>query len=119
MAIQSDKTNSVHYTWGNNCDSWILTDGDDLSVKLESMPPGTRETLHFHSNAKQFFFILNGEANFFIGDEQIKVIAQQGILIHPGAKHFISNDSNEKLEFLVISQPSTSKDRTEVKNSSI
>jgi hypothetical protein len=50
-----DKETAEHYVWGDNCDSWVLADTPGLSVKQESMPGLTREKLHFHTNAQQFF----------------------------------------------------------------
>jgi mannose-6-phosphate isomerase-like protein (cupin superfamily) len=106
-----DKQIAEHYTWGNNCDSWILANTEELSIKQESMPPDTKEQLHFHNYAQQFFFILKGSATFYIEDEKIIVLEQKGLLINPKTKHFIANETHEQLDFLVISQPSTNKDR--------
>lgn len=110
----TDKKTAEHYLWGDNCDSWVLADTPGLSVKQESMPSATREKLHFHTNAQQFFFILNGTATFYLEDEPIVVAKEQGILIQPEAKHYIANESDSQLEFLVISQPTTNDDRTTV-----
>lgn len=107
-----DKKSAKHYFWGENCDSWILADTEGLSIKQESMPSGTREKLHFHSNAQQFFFILNGTGTFYLNNE-IKIIKEQkGILIKLKTKHYIANETDEVLDFIVISQPTTNNDRT-------
>ncbi|MPS66421.1 MAG: cupin domain-containing protein [Chryseobacterium sp.] len=111
--IQS-KNNSTHYIWGNSCDSWILKDTPGLSVKQEIMPPGTAEKRHFHKDAEQFFYVLKGEAVFYIGDEKLFVKTGESITILPKSEHYISNESQEDVEFLVISTPSTNNDRTEV-----
>jgi len=39
----------------------------------------------------------------------------ESISIEPGAKHFISNETDEEIEFLVISNPPTDHDRIEIK----
>lgn len=108
------KNNAEHYIWGNGCDCWILKDSGNLSVKQELMPSATAERLHFHHNAEQFFYILKGEAVFYINDEKFSVKAGESISILPKLKHYISNESDNDLEFLVISNPSTNNDRTEV-----
>ncbi|MEO7522442.1 MAG: cupin domain-containing protein [Ferruginibacter sp.] len=107
-----DKQSAEHYLWGNNCDSWILADTVGLSVKQESMPKGTREKLHFHTKAQQFFFILSGSATFYLEERKIVVPKHKGLLIQQKTKHFIANETNEQLDFLVISQPTTNNDRT-------
>ena len=54
------------YTWGHAANAWSLVDEKSLSVKLESMPPGEKELLHYHQYARQFFYILKGTASFEI-----------------------------------------------------
>jgi mannose-6-phosphate isomerase-like protein (cupin superfamily) len=106
-----DKQSAIHYQWGNNCDSWILVDTPSLSIKQEKMPGNTKETLHFHSEAQQFFFILKGTATFYYDDKKEIINEQQGIHIIPMTKHFIANETSVALEFLVVSQPHTNNDR--------
>ena len=100
-----------HYKWGNDCDGWRLVKEKNLSVIQECMPAGTTETKHYHQDAQQFFFILRGRARFEVEDEIIEVQQNQGLHIAAGKKHRIVNDTNEELEFLLCSQPSTANDR--------
>ena len=109
-----NKINSDRYTWGNNCTAWVLQDDDQLSVKQELMPPGTREILHYHQNATQFFYVLNGEATIHLEQELIILKSNEGLTVPKLKRHFISNESSVDLEFLVISQPSTNNDRINV-----
>lgn len=109
-----DTTNATHYQWGENCDSWVFVDTEGLSVKKEHMPAGTKESLHFHDNAQQFFYILTGTATFYLENEAVAILKEKGIIVQPGLKHLIANESGEPLEFLVISQPTTSGDRTNI-----
>lgn len=60
------KKNTEHYFWGENCDSWIFHNAENLVVKQEIMPPKTSEKLHFHELAQQFFYVLKGEATFYL-----------------------------------------------------
>ena len=106
-----DKTKANHYTWGTNCDSWVMVDTPELSVKQELMPMGTKEQLHSHDKAQQFFFVLKGTATFYLDGNKHTIGEQQGITIAPKTKHYIANENNIELEFLVISQPSTNNDR--------
>lgn len=108
------KTNVPNYKWGNNCESWVLSDSPGLSVKQEKMPAGTREQLHYHEQATQFFFVLKGIALFYVEEEKIILKEQEGLTIEKGARHLVVNESNEPIEFLVISQPDTTNDRINV-----
>lgn len=106
-----NKHNAEKYIWGNNCSSWVLNDDTQLSIKQELMPPGTKEQLHFHERATQFFYVLKGKATFFCEDKTFDVDANEGLSVQVNQKHFIANEGNETLEFLVISQPTTTNDR--------
>ena len=111
MKIVSKNNPLTHYQWGESCDCWNLVDESSLSVKLERMPPQTAEQKHFHEKAQQFFYILKGDAIFEIERERITVKKEQGVYIEAGKQHRIINESNEDLEFLLSSQPSTINDR--------
>lgn len=107
-----DQKNAPHYIWGNNCDSWILVDTKELSKKQERMPEGSREDRHYHLKGQQFFYVMKGTATFYIEKNRLEVMVQQGLLIEPKCRHYIANATTKQLIFLVISQPSTSNDRT-------
>lgn len=99
------------YKWGNNCEAWNFVDHKDLSVKLESMPPGTEEVLHYHKLSQQFFYITKGKA-VFEADEVILIVYEgEGIHIEAGCKHRIMNKEEVTLEFIVCSRPSAHNDR--------
>lgn len=100
-----------HYSWGKAASAWNLVDQESLSVKLEYMPPGEEESLHYHQYAQQFFFILRGTASFEIEGRHTEVGEEQGFHIRPNQKHRIMNLGKQALEFILCSQPSTTNDR--------
>ena len=106
-----NKQNAPNYTWGDNCLSWVLTNSDAFSIKQELMPIGAKEQLHFHEKATQFFYVLKGQATFYLEDEVFILNPNDGLSVLNNTKHFIANESNNEIEFLVISQPNTNKDR--------
>lgn len=112
--MKKSKENSEKYTWGNNCFAWHLVNNKDLSVIQETMPPGTKEKMHKHSHSQQFFFILSGQATFIINNQEYYISEQQGIHINHNVAHQISNESQENLEFIVISQPHAHGDREDL-----
>ena len=105
------KDTAAHYTWGDGCDGWRLVDRAELSVIHERMPPGAAEVWHHHQAARQFFFVLSGVATIEVGGAIHALYAHQGIEIAAGLPHYICNDSDADVEFLVISQPTTRGDR--------
>lgn len=100
-----------HYFWGQHCEGRTLLDEPALSIKQETMPPGTSEQLHYHVKAQQFFFILNGLARFNIEGVPYQVNATEGIHIQAGQVHIIANAGITPLDFLMASQPSVVHDR--------
>lgn len=111
--MKRSKGNSEHYNWGNVCSGWRLLQTENLGVIEESMPPHTQEKRHYHEFAQQFFYILKGNATFLIGKERVHVHEGEGCHIPAKTEHQIRNDAVENLNFLVISQPTTAKDRFE------
>jgi len=102
------------YSWGDVCDGWRLVERPGLSVKRERVPPGAGETPHLHSRARQFFFVLAGEATLELGARTIAFGPGEGVEVPPGLGHRFVNRSSTDVHFLVISAPSTAGDRTEV-----
>ena len=100
-----------HYPWGDGCDGWRLVDTPGLSVIEERMPPGTAEQWHMHEHARQFFYVLAGQATMRRPDGEITLHAGAGIQIAPGTPHQLANTDDRDLRFLAISAPTTRADR--------
>ena len=103
-----------HYIWGEHCDGWHLVNTGDLSVIYEKMPPYTAEVRHIHASAKQFFFVLKGRAQMETNGEFADLGPEEGIEILPGTPHQMMNNSEEDVEFIVVSAPNSKGDRTAV-----
>ncbi|MBI3248768.1 MAG: cupin domain-containing protein [Deltaproteobacteria bacterium] len=100
-----------HYQWGENCDGWHLLKRDDVSIIQERVPPGGAEVQHLHRHARQFFFVLSGEATLEINALTFVLHAQDGIEVPPGVPHQFSNESASEVVFLVVSWPPSHRDR--------
>jgi mannose-6-phosphate isomerase-like protein (cupin superfamily) len=105
------KQNAEHYIWGDHCDGWHLVKNQELSVIQERMLPHTSEVRHFHQYARQFFFILKGTATMEVDGQKIRLHSQEGIEVPPLTPHQMLNESDEEVEFLVVSQPHSHGDR--------
>ncbi|HMB63196.1 MAG TPA: cupin domain-containing protein [Eudoraea sp.] len=108
--------NSEHYKWGDNCDAWHYMKNENLSVIREKMPEGTSEELHYHEKAQQFFYIINGVAEFELDNNRFKAPQGSGIHIPPLTEHRIINIGASCLEFIVISHPIAHGDRRNLNN---
>ncbi|HUB18982.1 MAG TPA: cupin domain-containing protein [Acidobacteriaceae bacterium] len=100
-----------HYTWGEVCDGWHLARSEGLSAIEERMPPGAKEQRHFHTKARQFFYVLEGELTMEIEGRLHALGERQGLEIAPGEKHQARNESSGDVRFLVMSAPPAQGDR--------
>jgi mannose-6-phosphate isomerase-like protein (cupin superfamily) len=102
------------YQWGTASWGWHLLNRPDLSVIQERVPPGDHERRHFHSVARQFFYVLQGEAVLEVDGSRFALGPGQGLEVPPGARHQFMNESAEAVTFLVVSSPHSHGDRTNV-----
>jgi len=107
------RSSAEHYNWGEGCDGWLLLPRDDLLVIQERMPPDAFEVRHFHSKARQFFFVLSGELTMEVEGTQHLIPASHGIEIPPLEGHRAMNVGEVEVNFMVISSPTTRGDRTD------
>ena len=109
MTISTES--AEHYVWGGNSDGWHLLKHNDMSVIQERVPAGGAEAMHYHNVARQFFYILEGEATMVFEDHEVVLLKGQGIEIEPRVKHQFKNNSKGDVHFLVVSVPPTRGDR--------
>jgi len=109
MPISADT--AEHYTWGSACDAWYLVRTPTLHIIEELMPPGTAETPHYHTHARQFFYVLAGELTLIVANQPHMLQAHEGLEIAPGEIHQAINRSTAPVRFLVTSNPPSHGDR--------
>jgi mannose-6-phosphate isomerase-like protein (cupin superfamily) len=106
--------NAEHYAWGDGCDGWHLLNAPGLHVIRERVPPGASERRHLHGKAQQFFFILAGRAVMELEGRDHPLAPGEGIHIPAGQAHQFKNPFQDPVEFMVISNPTTRGDRTDL-----
>jgi mannose-6-phosphate isomerase-like protein (cupin superfamily) len=107
-----DISSGERYQWGAGSEGWHLLNRSELSVIQECVPPRDGERRHFHSRARQFFYILQGQAVLEVDGSRFEIRAGQGLEVPPGAWHQFMNESTESVTFLVVSSPHSHGDRT-------
>ena len=109
--MKISKDNAEHYIWGSMCDGWHLVKTDELSIIHEKMPSKASEVTHFHQKAKQFFFVLSGQATIEVNEEIVLLNEHEGIEILPEIPHQMMNNPDCGIEFIVVSSPTSKGDR--------
>ena len=102
-----------HYRWGQVCDGWRLLERSDLSVIQERIPPGAGEVMHYHSRARQCFFVLEGELRIQVGEQLFRLSTGDSLEVSPGERHQVRNAGHADAMFLVVSAPTTRGDRVD------
>ncbi|MEM7728540.1 MAG: cupin domain-containing protein [Pseudomonadota bacterium] len=105
------RRNAPHYVWGDGCDGWHLARSDKLSVIQETIPPGCGEVAHSHERAEQVFFVLSGVATLVSRDVVHTLHPEDSFHVPAGVPHEMRNDTDEPIQFLVISTPPSHGDR--------
>lgn len=75
------------------------------SVAYMIVPPGKSSLLHYHPEAEESYYILQGEARMLLGDEEAIILPDQVILISPQKPHKIINIGKSDLVFLAVCVP--------------
>ncbi|MGF9857635.1 cupin domain-containing protein [Priestia endophytica] len=112
--MKINKKNAEHYIWGDQCDGWHLVNQQDLSIIHERMPPNTSEVRHYHTKSRQFFFVLTGTATLEINGVLENITPLEGVEVPSHVAYQMMNRSDEDVEFLVISQPTSKEDRVQI-----
>ena len=112
MGKKISRETARHYIWKDVCDGWHFVEQDGLSVIAERMPPGTQEDMHYHQNARQFFYLLAGQAVMRFSDGKEEVLTPgQGIEVPPKQCHQMTNPFSQDAEFMVVSSPKSHGDK--------
>lgn len=82
-----------------------LWQGDHVMIGLNCLEPGQTQKVHAHDGSDKFYFVLEGEGNFTVGDEERKAPAGSLIAAPSGIPHGVKNNSNERLSLLVAIAP--------------
>lgn len=115
LPLVMNRGTAESYYWGEGETrslAWRLLEGNDLTVIEEVMPPGAAEQRHSHTFARQYFYVLEGEAVMAVADRTYLLKVGDGIHVSPKQAHQIRNESDADVRFLVISAPRATGDRT-------
>jgi mannose-6-phosphate isomerase-like protein (cupin superfamily) len=78
----------------------VVAKSDDMTARVKVYAEGGENATHTHINEDHLFFVLQGEATFFLGrnaDEQKVVAAMAGILIPQGSYYRFQSSGDENL----------------------
>ncbi len=78
----------------------------NILLGLNCLVPGQVQTIHAHEGQDKFYYVIEGEGVFIIGDEKKTYGTGHIVWASAGAVHGVSNQGNEDLILLVGITPS-------------
>ena len=78
-----------------------LFESQRLLLGLNCLEPGQADRVHTHAEQDKFYFVLEGEGEFTIGDEAVKAGAGMTVLAPAGITHGVENKGNQRLVILM------------------
>lgn len=81
------------------------TTGGLVGVIEQLAPPGSGSPLHVHRNEDEWFYVMEGELTFLVGDDRV-VAGAGGFVYGPrGIPHIFEVTSAEPAHFLLVAEP--------------
>jgi quercetin dioxygenase-like cupin family protein len=74
---------------------------DGLLLGLNCLEPGQVQKPHEHAGQDKFYYVVEGNGRFWLGEEQITAAAGTVVWAPAGVVHGVANDSDGRLTLLV------------------
>ena len=78
-----------------------LFESASLMLGLNCLEPGQTQSVHAHGGQDKFYFVVEGEGDFVVGDEQQRCGPGFTVWAPAGIDHGVSNAGRERLVVLV------------------
>lgn len=78
-----------------------LFQSEALLLGLNCLEPGQVQTPHDHAGQDKFYFVVEGEGLFWLGEESRPAVAGDVVWAPAGVVHGVRNESDTRLTLLV------------------
>jgi mannose-6-phosphate isomerase-like protein (cupin superfamily) len=82
-----------------------LWQGDHVMVGLNCLEGNQTQAVHAHEGADKFYFVLEGEGKFTVGNEERHATVGALVIAPAGIPHGVTNTCAERLTLLVAIAP--------------
>ncbi|MBW6472506.1 MAG: cupin domain-containing protein [Anaerolineaceae bacterium] len=86
-----------------------LTHSERLMLGLNCLEPGQVQKVHDHADQDKFYFVLEGEGFFTVGEEEKTATSGMLVWAPAGVPHGVSNQSTQQLVILMGIAPAPQK----------
>ena len=97
---------------GSNPDKFFkstLFQSQRLLLGLNCLDPGQSQSVHTHADQDKFYFVVEGEGEFVVGQETRKCGPGLTIWVPAGVEHGVTNTRTQQLVMLVGITPAPGK----------
>lgn len=97
---------------GNRLDKHYKTtlfQSERLLLGLNCLEPGQEQSVHAHTDQDKFYFVLEGEGLFTIGENQKSATSGQTVWAAAGVPHGVKNNGSIQLVILMGIAPAPTK----------
>ncbi len=74
---------------------------EELSIADIIIPAGVKVKPHYHKVIEEIYFVSGGSGIMWLDGKEKKVVKGDAIVIRPGERHSIHNNTNEELRLIV------------------
>lgn len=78
-----------------------LFSSSKILLGLNCLEPGQSQAAHAHHDQDKFYFVVEGEGEFTVGDEKQMAVPGWSVWAPAGVQHGVTNTSDERLVILV------------------
>jgi len=78
-----------------------LFESKRMLLGVNCLEPGQSDRVHTHSDEDKFYFVIEGQGEFVVGDETLNAGPGQTIIAPAGVTHGVNNTSNGRLVILM------------------
>lgn len=82
-----------------------LWQSEHIMVGLNCLEPNQTQSVHAHQGADKFYYVLEGEGKFTVGNEERNATAGALVVAPAGIAHGVTNVRGERLSLLVAIAP--------------
>ena len=80
----------------------VLAEGDGYKVKRIEVKPGHRLSLQMHEGRSEHWVVVVGEAFVTVGEHEMRLRANEEVLIPTRTKHRVANAGEAELVFIEV-----------------
>ncbi len=82
-----------------------LWQGNHVMIGLNCLERGQVQPVHAHAGSDKFYFVLSGQGQFTVGDEQQTAGTGSLVIAPAGVPHGVANHADDRLSILVAIAP--------------